>query len=87
MFSKLKKRKVKLNIQELNLDKLLLYCAELVKSKIEKDVEFIVDIPNLPYYVLADKKHLQQIFGNILINAAKFTKKGKLFSLFLRLRR
>ena len=80
--SKLKKRKVKLNIQELNLDKFLLYCAELVESKIAKDVEFVVNIPELPYYVLADKKHLQQVFGNILTNAAKFTKKGKvIFSL------
>jgi len=80
--SKLKKRKVKLNIQELNLDKFLFYCAELVESKIAKDVEFVVDIPKLPYYVLADKKHLQQVFGNILTNAAKFTKKGKIkFSL------
>lgn len=80
--SKLKESKIELNVQETHLDKLLLHCANMVESKIAKDVEFKVAIPNLPYYAFLDKKRVQQIFINILTNAAKFTKSGKIeFSL------
>jgi len=81
--SKLKESKIELNVQETHLDKLLIHCANMVESKIAEDVEFVVNIPMLPYYAFADKKRVQQIFVNILTNAAKFTKKGKIeFSLF-----
>lgn len=80
--SKLKESKIELYVQETHLDKLLLNCASIVESKIAKDVEFSVSIPSVPYYAFLDKKRVQQIFINILTNAAKFTKSGKIeFSL------
>ena len=80
--SKLKESKIELNIQETHLDKLLLRCAAMIEPKIAKDVEFKVNIPTLDYYVFIDKKRIQQIFMNLLTNAAKFTTKGSVeFSL------
>jgi len=80
--SKLKESKIELNLQEVDLRRLLLSCASMVKSKIFEGVEFEVKIPSMDYYVMADKKRLQQIFINLLTNAAKFTQRGKIeFSL------
>jgi len=80
--SKLKESKIELDIQKTHLDRLLMHCANMVEPKIAKDVTFNVNIPMLPYYTFVDKKRLQQIFINLLTNAAKFTKTGKIeFSL------
>jgi len=76
--SKLKESKVALNIQEIDLEKLLLSCVSMVESRISKEVEVVTTIPSLEYYAFADKKRVQQIFVNLLTNAAKFTQKGKI---------
>ena len=76
--SKLKENQIELSLQEESLDSILLNCANMVESKISKEVEFISAIPALDYYVFVDKKRVQQIFTNLLSNAAKFTKSGKI---------
>ncbi len=81
--AKLKESKIELTLQEVDLDKMLINCANIVESRIPKGVEFIVDIPTVSYYVYADKKRMKQIFINLLINATKFTKQGQIiFSLY-----
>ena len=76
--SKLKENQVELSLQEESLDTILLNCTNMVESKISKEVELISSIPSLDYYVFIDKKRVQQIFTNLLSNAAKFTKSGKI---------
>ncbi len=76
--AKIGDNRIELSPREMDLDDVLNDCANLIRSKIAKDVDFIIDIPMLEYKVKADDKRLKQIFINLLSNAAKFTKKGSI---------
>jgi len=76
--AKIGDNRIELSPREIDLDDVLNDCANLIRSKISKDVDFIMDIPMLEYKVKADDKRLKQIFINLLSNAAKFTKKGSI---------
>ena len=64
--------------KEVDLDDILNDCANLIRSKIDKGVELITDIPMPEYKVRVDDKRVKQIFINLLSNASKFTKKGSI---------
>ena len=74
--AKIGDNRIELSPREMDLDDILTDCATLIRSRIQKDVDFIVDIPMLEYKVLGDDKRIKQIFINLLSNAAKFTNKG-----------
>ncbi len=76
--AKLEDNRIELSPREVDLDDILNDCATLITSKINKDVDFFVDIPLLDYTIMADDKRVKQIFVNLLSNAAKFTSKGSI---------
>ena len=76
--AKLEDNRIELSLKEFDLDDMLNDCANLIKSKVEQDVEFVTDIPLLDYPIITDDKRLKQILLNLLSNAAKFTKQGSI---------
>ena len=76
--AKIGDNKIEISPKEVELDDVLNDCANLIRSRVAKDVDFIVDIPMLEYTINADDKRIKQIFINLLSNAAKFTKKGSI---------
>ena len=76
--AKIGDNRIEISPREIDLDDVLNDCANLIRSRIGKDIDFIVDIPMLEYKIKADDKRIKQIFINLLSNAAKFTKKGSI---------
>ncbi len=76
--AKIGDNKIEISPREVELDDILNDCANLIRSRVAKDVDFIVDIPMLEYTINADDKRIKQIFINLLSNAAKFTKRGSI---------
>ena len=42
----------------------------------EKGLPFILDLPDHPVWILADKNRFQRVLSNLLENALKFTERG-----------
>ena len=76
--AKIGDNRIEITPREIDLDDVLTDCANLIRSRISKDVDFTIDIPMLEYTINADDKRIKQIFINLLSNAAKFTKKGSI---------
>ena len=71
--------------QEVRLQETLRAVAAMFQGLLqERGLGLNVDLPQVPIVVMGDRDRLQQVFVNLLANAAKFTKAGEIK---LRLRR
>jgi len=77
--SKIEARKMELHPKESHLPSLLQGVAEICRVRADqKDVEFVYQVPeDLPEGVIVDEKRLRQVLINLLGNAVKFTRKGR----------
>ncbi|MFV5700904.1 ATP-binding protein [Flavobacterium sp. XS2P12] len=79
-FSKIESGKLELNIEELNLYELAHQVIDLFKYQAAlKSIDLVLNIDeNVPHYVFGDSIRLKQILVNLIGNALKFTKSGKI---------
>jgi signal transduction histidine kinase/CheY-like chemotaxis protein/Tfp pilus assembly protein PilF len=78
-FSKIEAGSLKIKSKVFRFQNLLINAKKLFSSICDKDVEFeIVVGENVPEYIKADKSRLIQIVNNLILNAVKYTDKGKI---------
>ena len=77
-FSKIEAGKLELEIQPVDISRLISEAAELIRPQIEsKGVRFnVIADKELPQFLMIDSLRLRQVLVNLLSNAAKFTAHG-----------
>ncbi|MBV8202242.1 MAG: PAS domain-containing protein, partial [Acidobacteria bacterium] len=75
--SRITQGKIRLRKQPVDLGKALSGAVEMVQAQVEARGQMLsLELPRQPVWVAADPTRLEQVFGNLLTNACKFTPKG-----------
>lgn len=78
-FSKLESGKFSLSYESFDLHQLLSNLETTTHQLIDKsNIQFSVNMPNIPHYIYSSRQGLQQVLLNMLGNAAKFTSTGQI---------
>jgi signal transduction histidine kinase len=77
--------KMRLEIQPLEIEKVMLEAIETVRPAAEaKNIGLVFEKPDVPKTLSGDRDRLQQVFWNLLANAVKFTPKDGVIKISLR---
>jgi two-component system CheB/CheR fusion protein len=75
--TRINRGKLQLNLQPCRADQLLEHALEIVRSQMtSKRLHTSVDLHATNHAIMADPTRIQQVFWNVLKNAAKFTPEG-----------
>jgi PAS domain S-box-containing protein len=75
--TRIERGKLELDLRPIDLHEVLQHAAEVVKPDIDaKGQRFTVALEPSASHIIGDKLRLQQVFWNLLKNAAKFTSEG-----------
>ncbi len=78
-YAKIESGELKLNVRLFKFENLMLDANKLFSTICNKDIEFFVEIDDdIPDYVIADRGRIMQIINNLVLNAVKYTDKGKI---------
>ena len=69
----------KLSVQMTQVDLAVVLCRalEVVDYQVrQRDQQLILSLPSEPWFVRGDATRLEQVFGNLLTNASKFSRRG-----------
>ena len=79
-FSRIEAGRIILTPENFDLDEMLVSIEEMFRLRSEqKGLDIVVErLPDVPRFVRADQKKLRQILNNLLGNAVKFTKDGRI---------
>lgn len=66
------------SMKEVNLHEILANCAEAIRPNVSSAVSVVTDFDKYEVEIIGDVERLTQVFTNLLGNALKFTKKGKI---------